>query len=342
MERHGGPDALVVRDVPRPACGPGQVKVDVRAAGVNNTDIWTRAGSYGTPEDPEAVAGWQGVPIETPRIQGADVAGVVAEVGTGVPPALLGRRVVVDPATYAHDGPEADPVAILGSEYDGGFAESCVVAADHVHDVSDSRLTDVELAALPIAYGTASGMLARAQAQAGETVLVTGASGGVGVALLQLAVAAGLRPLAVSTTDKTGPLRDLGAVAVVDRRSPTLVEDVRRYAPAGVDLVADVVGGPLFGGWPGLLRDRGRIVVAGAFAGPVVTLDLRRLYLGQRRILGSTMHNRVHFAALVELARAGTLRPAIAAVLPLSQIHQAQVAMREPDTIGKVVLTPDP
>lgn len=338
MQRHGGSEALVVRQAPKPSPSSGEVLVRVLAAGVNNTDIWTREGSYGTPGDPAATAGWKGVPIDTPRIQGADVVGVIEDVGKGTDAARVGERVLIDPATYADGGADADPVAILGSEYDGGFAEYCVVDSDHAHDVSASPLTDRELACLPIAYGTAAGMLSRAEAGADETVVVTGASGGVGVALVQLASALGLRVLAVSTPDKADALVGMGASAVFDRGSSSLPDDVRSAAPGGVDLVADVVGGPLFSGWPGLIRDHGRIVVAGGFAGPVVTLDLRRLYLGHKRILGSTMHTRQHFARLVELARTGAVRPPIAQAFPLMDIHAAQSAIRDATTIGKIVL----
>ena len=340
MLRHGGPDALALREVDTPTPGPGEVLVRVRAAGVNNTDIWTREGAYGTPTDPDAIAGWLGMPIATPRIQGADVAGTVAAVGPDLDDRLVGRRVLVDPATYEYEGSAADPVALIGSESDGGFAEYCLVGRDAVHDVSSSPLRDVELACLPIAYGTAVGMLGRAAAQRGETVLVTGASGGVGVALIQLASAMGLTVLALSTADKAHLLRDLGAASVLDRRSATLADDVRHAAPAGLQLVADVVGGPLFALWPGLLARHGRIVVAGGIAGPVVTLDLRRLYLGQRRIIGSTMHTRKHFEWLAALARVGAVRPPVAAVFPLEQIHDAQTALRDPATIGKVVIEP--
>jgi NADPH:quinone reductase-like Zn-dependent oxidoreductase len=338
MERHGGPEALVVRDVQTPTPKAGQVRVRVHAAGVNNTDIWTREGRYGTAGDPDAVAGWRGVAIHTPRIQGADVAGVVDAVGPGADQGLLGRRVLVDPATYADSAPDADPVAILGSEYDGGFAEYCVVSQDAVHQVTFSPLTDVELACLPIAYGTAVGMLARAGARAGETVVVTGASGGVGTALVQLASAAGLTVVAVSTEAKATRLLELGASAVVDRGSAGLADDIAEAAPGGVHLVADVVGGPLFSLWPGLLARRGRVVVAGGFAGPLVSIDLRQLYLGQRRIIGSTMHTREHFAMLVDVARGGAVRPPVAEVFPLELIHDAQRAIRATDTLGKVVV----
>lgn len=341
MMRHGGPDALIVRDIDRPAPGVGEVLVQVRAAAVNNTDIWTREGGYGTADDPTAIAGWRGVPIRTPRIQGADVAGVVVQVGPGVDDHAVGARVVVDPAVYEHGGDDADPVEVMGSEFDGGFAEYVALAADQVHDVSGSPLSDHQLAALPIAYGTAAGMLARARARAEETVVVTGASGGVGVALVQLAAAAGLRVVAISTADKAASLAGLGADAVVDRRSSSLTADIREASPGGVDVVADVVGGALFSEWLGVVARHGRIVVAGAIAGPRVSIDLRQLYLDQKQIIGSTMHTRADFRRLVEHARQGTIAPPIAAVHGLDSIHEAQRAIRNPATIGKVVLDLD-
>ncbi|MDY7105336.1 MAG: zinc-binding dehydrogenase [Actinomycetota bacterium] len=336
MTRHGGPEALEVSEVADPVPGPGQVRIAVRAAEVNNTDPWTREGAYGA--DPGVAVGWRQVPIEVPRIQGADVCGVVESVGDGVDTLLLGRRVLVDPARYDGPEPDAQPDDILGSERDGGFAELVVVDATDVHDVTDSPLDDAELASLPIAHGTAMGMLARAGATAGERLVATGASGGVGLAVVQLAAALGLEVVAVSTADKDELLRAQGAAAVVDRRSDTLADDVRRAAGGPVEVVADVVGGEQFSVWPGVLARRGRIVVAGAVAGPIVSLDLRPLYLEQRRIIGSTMHTRDDFARLVDLARTGAVRPVVAHRFPLGEIHAAQQALRAPDTVGKVVI----
>lgn len=314
------------------------MRLHVRAAGVNNTDIWTREGRYGAADDPDAVAGWLGVPIDCPRIQGADIAGVVDEVGTDVDPRWIGRRVLVDPAEYSDATDDGDVVALLGSERDGGFAEYVVADVDQVHDVSASPLEDIELAALPIAYGTALGLLARGRARDGESVLVTGASGGVGVALVQLAHARGLRVLALSTADKADRLRDLGADVVLDRRSASLPADVAAAAPGGLDLVTDVVGGEMFSAWPGLLARRGRVAVAGAIAGPVVRLDLRQVYLQQRQIIGSTMHTRAHFRSLVGHAVRGDVRPPIAGVFPLEEVVAAQDAMRSGGAVGKVVI----
>lgn len=351
MTGHGGPEKLSYRhDVAVPDPQTGFVRVAVTASSVNNTDIWTREGAYGTRTDPTAVSGWRGVPIEVPRIQGADGVGFVDALGPASKKGpLLGRRVLIDPAIYETDGPadggpgslaheHSVPVGLMGSEFDGAFAEYVVVRADRVHDVTSSPLSDRELAALPTAYGTAMGMLVNARAAEGEALVVTGASGGVGVGLVQIGVALGLRVTAVSTLDKTDDLHALGASHVVDRGSNSLAADVEAAVGGPVDLVADVVGGETFAIWPGLLRSGGRIVVAGAVAGPHVTIDLRRLYLDQRRIIGSSMHGPAAFARLVELANDGAFRPAVGATFDLSELPAAQLALRDRSTIGKVVI----
>src|SRR5665648_225303 len=155
LTKFGGPEVLELHhDWPRPRPKSHQLVVKVTAAAVNNTDIWTRQGAYGLPEDPSAQAGWLGS-FDFPRIQGGDIAGVVVEVGPGVTGELLGRRVLVDPALYGSGDENASPVGFLGSEADGGFAQYVAVDASHAHDVQDSPLSDEQLACLPVAFGTA-------------------------------------------------------------------------------------------------------------------------------------------------------------------------------------------
>ncbi|HEY8481680.1 MAG TPA: zinc-binding dehydrogenase, partial [Spirillospora sp.] len=342
LRRHGGPDALEVRhDWPVPVPGPGQVLVRVGAAALNNTDIWTREGAYGLPGRPDAKAGWRG-PVDFPRIQGGDIAGTVVETGPGVPGDWTGRRVLVDPAFYAGEDDDAVPVGLLGSEADGGFATHVAVEAARLHDMSSSPLSDEELAALPVAYGTAMGMLERARIGEGESVLVTGASGGVGLALVQLAAARGARVVALTAASKAAALRDAGAAATVSRDADPAVLDreLREAAPDGLDAAADVVGGSWLGRLLPVLRDGARWVIAGAMAGPVISFDLRRLYLHNLSLIGSSMHTRAHFAKLAELARDGALRPRISAVHRLADIHEAQAEFRRGDHIGKIVLRP--
>jgi NADPH:quinone reductase-like Zn-dependent oxidoreductase len=338
---HGDLEVLEVRDdvaVPNPA--PGQVLVQVAAAGVNNTDIWSREGAYGSPGDPMAVAGWRGVPLVFPRIQGADIAGYVVEVGKGVDAGRVGQRVVVDPALYDRDDDHANPVELVGSEYDGGFAEFVAVDAAQVHAVDESPLRDEQLACLPIAFGTAMGMLERVALASDDRVLVTGASGGVGLALVELAAARAATVLALTSESKQQAVHEAGATATVLRSDPDLPAAIQRAAGGPLDVIADVVGGAVFSMAFPLLREGGRLVIAGAVAGAVVSFDLRVLYLHQRRLIGSSMHTPTHFRQLVDLARRGAVSPLIANAYPLTAIHQAQRDFANKRYAGKLVLRP--
>ena len=340
LTRHGGPDALELRDDwPVPDPGPGQALVRVRAAALNNTDIWTREGAYGLPGQPDAEAGWRG-PISFPRVQGGDIAGIVEAVGVDVDDDLVGRRVLVDPAFYRDGSASAPPVGLLGSEADGGFATYAVVTAAQAHDVTESPLSDEQLSCLPVAYGTAMGMLERADLQAGETVLVTGASGGVGFALVQLAAARGAEVVAVTSGDKATEVTAAGASRVVSRDAGDLADQVADAVPDGLDAVADVAGGPAIDQILPLLRDDGRWVIAGAVAGAVVPFDLRRLYLHNLRFIGSSMHTRVHFAKLVDVARTGVIAPRVAGQHDLAHLDEAQEQFLERRHVGKIVVVP--
>ncbi len=329
---HGGPDRIEVRDDwPRPGAAPGEVLVRVTAAAVNNTDIWSREGAYGTASDPGAIVGWKGVPLDFPRIQGIDIAGVVADVGSGVDSAWIGTRVLVDPAAR-YDGDF--PVDIVGSEVDGGFAQYHVCAERQLHDVTPSPLTDAQLSCLPTAYGTALGMINRAGCSRGERILVTGASGGVGMAAVQLLVDRGCNVVARTSAAHRDRIVELG-VAEVSVRD---VDEVS--ALSHVDAVVDVVGGDEFGAMIDRLRDGGRLVTAGAIAGPVVPFDIRRLYLHQRTLIGSTMHTPDDFAELARIAIAGGVDPLVAATYPLAEITAAQARFLAKDFTGKLVLEP--
>jgi len=331
---HGGPEVIEIRDDwPRPEPGPGEALVRVTAAAVNNTDIWSRRGGYGTPEDPDAVAGWRGAPLEFPLIQGGDITGEVAGIGSGVDDALLGRRVLVDPVAEYRDG---RPAAVVGSEVDGGFAQFHVSSATRLHDVTGSPLSDEQLACLPIAYATALGAVERAGCEVGERVLVTGASGGVGNAAVQILAARGCHVVALTSPGKEADVAASGANDVV-ARGRDRIEGIPE-----VDAVVDVVGGDLLGAVFDRLRDRGRLVTVGAIAGPVVSLDLRRLYLRHRALVGSTMHTPETFAGVVELARSGAVHPRVAATYDLASILQAQERFAEKDFVGKLVLIPPP
>ncbi|QDI93036.1 Zn-dependent oxidoreductase [Salicibibacter halophilus] len=336
----GGPDFLQLRDdVPVPDVQAGQVLVRVTAASVNNTDIWTREGAYGLPGDPDAKAGWRGS-IEFPRIQGADMVGYICNVGNGVDAQRLGKRVLVDPAFYDEASDDANPIGLLGSERHGGFAEYVLVDDERAHDVSNSPLIDEQLACLPTAYGTALGMFERAAFGHGETVLITGASGGVGLALVQLAAARDATVIALTSSGKAEKVTEAGATYVVDRDSTDVEKNILEVAPRGLDIVADVVGGETVASVLPLLREGGRWVIAGAVGGPIVTFDLRRLYLQNRRFIGSSMHTPAHFRKLVVEANSGKISPRVAETFPLSKIHEAQRFFQQRKHVGKIVVLP--
>ncbi|SOD62822.1 NADPH:quinone reductase [Streptomyces zhaozhouensis] len=338
ITRHGGPEVLERADVAVPAPGPGEVLVKVTAAALNNTDLWTRQGAYGRPDDPHAPSGWRG-PVAFPRIQGADVAGHVAAHAPDVDPALLGRRVVIDPALYDSDGPHAHPVGLMGSERDGGYAEYVTAPAHHAHDATHSPLTDDQLASLPTAYGTALGMIERGALRDGDTTLVTGASGGVGLALVQLARARGAHVIALTSAAKTEAVHAAGAHTVLDR-AHDLTDQLRTAAPRGIDVALDVVAGDLLNDQLPHLREGGRWVVAGALGGYRAELDIRRLYLHNIRLIGSSMHTPTHFARLMDLARDAAVRPVVAATFPLEQAADAQRALARRHHTGKIILRP--
>ena len=340
ITRHGGPEVIEVRDVAVPRPGPGEVLVRVGAAGCNNTDLWTREGAYGLAGDSGQRAGWLG-PLDFPRIQGGDVAGLVVASGDQGTADVVGSRVLVDPANYGDPGPDAVPVDVLGSERDGGFAEYVVVPAARAHRVDESPLSEVELAALPIAYGTALGMLERGGVADRHTVLVTGASGSVGLAVVQLAHARGARVVAVCSADKGDEVRAAGAAVIVDRRRGQVVADAAEAAPGGYDAAIDVVAGPTLAPGLALLRPGGRWVVAGALDGWAVDLDVRRLYLANLALVGSTMHTPRIFDLLVDLARRGAVRPVISATFALDRVAEAQEQLALRRHVGKLVVVPE-
>lgn len=338
LTRYGGPEALEYRDVPEPIAGPGEVRVRVAAASLNNTDIWTREGAYGSTDDPHAQTGWRRGAFTFPRIQGADVAGVIDQVGDGVEPSRVGERVLVDPMIY--DGGELELVTTdyLGSERDGGFAELVTVPAANAHEVTGA-LSFAELATLPTAATTAMRMLGRAGLSAGETVVVTGASGGVGSSLVQIAKARGARVVAVAGVAKHAAIREIGADEVVARDAdlPTALAEV---GISDVDVVADVVGGPGFGSLLRVLAPLGRYVVAGGIAGPLVETDLRTVYLRQLTLFGSSFGTHADFAAVVELAGRGAFRPLVAGRYPLAELAVAQKDFMTKGFVGKLVVEP--
>lgn len=334
---HGGPECLIWRDdLPRPVPKAGEVLITVAAAGVNNTDINTRIGWYSKGDNDADDASWTGEPLQFPRIQGIDVCGRIVAVGDGVDPARIGERVIVEPCLIEAGGEMRAQPWFLGSECDGGFAQFCAVAARHAYKVSSS-LSDVELASFPCSYSTAENMLTRTAVQTGETVLITGASGGVGSAAVQLAKARGARVVAVTSPAKAQSLRELGADTIVDRAA----DYVAVLGHSSVDIVIDLVAGDKFPSLLDLLRPMGRYAVAGAVGGPVVQLDVRTLYLKDLRFFGCTVLEPEVFGNLVKRIEGGDIQPLVAAQFSLRDIAKAQSAFADKAYTGKIVLTLD-
>jgi NADPH:quinone reductase-like Zn-dependent oxidoreductase len=332
---HGGPEMLEHRrDVPIPRPRAAEVLIEVRAAGVNNTDINTRIGWYAAEGDVDGAA-WTGTPMAFPRIQGADACGVIVETGADVSAERIGERVLVRSCLRSLRQGGVDPW--LGSEIDGAFAQFVRVPAADAFRI-ESSMPDVQLAAAPCSFGTAENLLHRSGVTAGERVLVTGASGGVGSAAVQLARRRGAEIIAVAGAEKALMVREAGASQVVPRDAG-LVEAVGR---AAVDVVIDLVGGTRWSQLLAVLRRRGRYAVSGAIGGPLVELDLRVVYLNDLTLLGCTSWGDDVFANVVGYLERGEIAPTVAGTFPLDRIADAQAAFESKRHVGKIVLIVPP
>jgi NADPH:quinone reductase-like Zn-dependent oxidoreductase len=355
---HGGLDKLVFHgDWPTPEAGPGEAVVKVGACGMNNTDINTRIGWYskavregttaegGTGGFAEVTesgkGGWGDSTIAFPRIQGADVCGEVVALGEGADPDLLGKRVLIDTWLRDWDDPlNLDKCGYYGSEVDGGYAEYTKAPAANLHPI-ESALSDAELATFATSSITAENMLHRAEVGEGDVVLIPGASGGVGSALIQLVRRRGGHPIALCGEAKADQVKAIGAEAVLPRAPEDLAAALKAAAGRdSVDVVADVVGGPLFGQLLEVLRRNGRYTCAGAIAGPIVEFDLRTFYLNDLVFTGATIVPPGLFANLVGYIARGEIKPLLAASYPLEELRDAQEAFLRKSHVGNIVIEP--
>ncbi len=346
---HGGLDKLELRnDVPTPTPDADEVLIKVAAAGINNTDINTRiawyskavtgstnsGGKAGFQEAEDVDGSWSGETLQFPRIQGADCCGHIVAVGDNVDSSRIGERVLVRNMLRSYVNYEPFKCWTFGSECDGGFAQYAKAPASETHKV-ECDWTDVELASIPCAYSTAEGMLHRADVIA-EGVLITGASGGVGSAAVQLAKRRGAYVIAMCGKDKQQQVLDIGADQVVDRNAD-LVDELGKEC---VDVVIDLVAGPAWPSFLEILRRGGRYVTAGAIAGPIVEFDVRTLYLKDISLFGSTFQDDIIFENLIGYIERGEIKPLVAKSYPLEQIHQAQEDFLSKKHVGKLVLVP--
>ena len=347
---NGGYDMLRYRVVLRPTPGPGEALLQVLAAGVNNTEINTRIGWYSSSvtadtesaaatEEREATAkadgGWnEATPF--PFIQGTDCCGRVVAVGPGGDESAVGSRALVRSCMRLHGFSSLENIW-MGSDFDGAFAQFVKVPAGEVFAV-DCDWTDVELATIPCAYGTAENMIHRAGVRKGDHVLVTGASGGVGSAAVQLASRRGAFVTAVAGKAKIPQVQSLG----VDRVLPRGEDILAALGAKSVDVVVDNVAGPAFGGLLEVLKRGGKYVSSGAIGGPLVTFDMRTFYLKDITLIGCTAWDEPVFPNLVSYIEGGEIRPLVARTFSLEKIAEAQREFLEKKHFGNFVLVPPP
>jgi len=352
---HGDVDKLVYKEVSTPSPAPGEVLVQVTATAKNNTDRKAREGLYPTQKGETTSFQMGGKPtLIFPRIQGADIVGRVVAVGAGVDSGRLGERGLLDFNIYASDRRDINLTPdYYGHGADGGYAEFVAVPADQFHAVPGEELDDAQLAAMGMcSYQTAMHMLTSAHVKAGERVLVTGASGGVGTALIQLCRILGAIPYALSTSDKTEALQALGAESVLDRSDMDRFVERVKAATGGkpFDAVMDLVGGDMTDRFiDAMIFDMNsretypRLSIAGASGGNISEILWTRIYLYQVQIFGVSHGTREEAERLVEWIRGGQLRPVLHGTFRLSKLHQAEryFMNRGSDYLGKIVIVPD-
>ncbi len=333
---------------PVPEPGPNEVLIRVGACGLNNTDVNTRTGWYSKAVDEATTGGaygevndddptWGGRPLTFPRIQGADAVGAVVAVGGKTDPDLIGKRVIPDGWLRDWSDPDnMDKIGYFGSECNGGYAQYTTVDTRNMM-VIQSDLSDAELATFQCSYTTAEGMLARANVTANDTVLIPGASGGVGGALIQLAKRRGARVIAMASEAKHPDVEKCGP----DRILPRSPKNLRTaLGDEKITVVADVVGGTLWSQLIDVLERGGRYTCSGAIAGPMVELDLRTFYLRDLTFTGSTVIPAHILADVVSYIEKGEIKPMLAATYPLSELREAQTAFIDKRHTGNIVVTP--
>lgn len=346
---HGGFERLQYRkDLKIPSPGPDEVLIRVAAAGINNTDINTRIGWYskgvetGTSQESSQASTtrtdddstWSGKPMEFPRIQGADCCGRIVAVGQNISTQRIGERVLVRNMLRSYVDYRPYECWTFGSECDGAFAQYAKAPARETYKI-DTDLSDADLASVPCAWSTAENMLHRAGVKNKETVIITGASGGVGAAAIQLAKRRGAHVVAIGGAEKTDQMLALGADQVLPRGA-SLVE---RLGKSVVDVVLDLVAGSVYPELLDVLKRGGRYAVAGAIAGPIVKLDVRTLYLKDLSFFGCTFQEDEVFTNLIGYIERGEVRPRAAKVYPLDEIVVAQKHFISKSTCGKLVLS---
>ena len=337
LREHGGPEVLRLEQVDAPEPGPGEVRVAVKACGVNHLDIWVRKGG-------------PAFRLEYPHRLGCDVAGVIDALGPGVDGVEVGARTVVNPgiscghcaACLKGRDNLCRRYRILGENTQGGYGQYVVVPRQNLAPYpGELSFEDASAAILP--FLTAWQMLAvKARVRPGQTVLIQGAGSGVGVAGTQIAKLFGARVIATAGTDaKLARARELGADDVINYREADFVKQVKALTgKRGVDVVFEHVGGDTFADSIKATANGGRIVTCGATSAFASTIDLRHVFFRQIEILGSTMASKGDLLELLPHVAVGRLVPVVDRVLPLAEAAAAHRALEAREVFGKIVLVP--
>lgn len=366
----GGPEVVDVEEFPAPEPGRGEVRLRVLAAALNHLDLWVRRGLpiettmphiggsdvAGVVADlgpglsaAEAISGKTASAWASPQAAAGGVSATAAANGPVTAAAAPGTAVVVNPSLWCGEcewcrrgeQPLCLRFRILGEHTQGGLAEYVTVPAANLLAIPEGYPV-AQAAAAPLTFLTAwRGLVTRAQLQPGESVLITGASGGVATAALQIARYVGARVYAVTTGEQAERARSLGADVVYDRTRVDFSQELwRDTGKRGVDVVLDSVGSAT---WPGVLRSvarLGRLVVYGATTGPQAQLDLRALFWKQVAIMGTTMSTQAEFEAVMRLVFDGTFTPVVDVVWPLARVREAHQRLEAGEQFGKIVLVP--
>jgi len=347
---NGGYEMLSYQDVPVPEPSDDEVLIQVLAAGINNTEINTRLGWYSSKvtkgtealseHDTEQASaadqldgGWN---EETPFpfIQGTDCCGRIVAVGSNVDKARVGERGLVR-CCIRKNGWGSPENIWMASDFDGAFAQFVCVANTEVFAIN-SDWSNAELGTIPCAYGTAENMLHRAKVKAGERVLVAGATGGVGSAVVQLAKRRGATVIAIVGESKLEAASILAADQLITRNA----NPVEALGKESVDVVIDNVAGDGFELMLEILKRGGRYATSGAIAGPIVSLDMRTLYLKDIHLIGCTAWDEPVFPNLIGYIERGEIKPLLAKQFDLKDIVEAQKEFTQKTHIGKFALIP--
>ncbi len=329
---------IVTKAIPEPK--ENEVLIKVKACAINNTEIWMREGAYGT----GSKSGWRPEGVQFPRTPGSDITGSVVKVGESVAKSMIGKNVVLFPFTSSGDvGFEhiSEDMSFIGSEYDGGYAEYVVWPA---HLCFDMPLSDyIESAVFSVSGLTAWHMVEQIQVQPGETVMVTGANGGVGSLNVQIASKVfGAKVIAiVGDLGLEEKMKELGATHVLSYKSNKLAEEIIEVNEGPIDSVLDVVGDALFSTSLQVLKRGGKFCTSGSAGGQKTELDFRTLYLKHITLYGSVLGTREEFKRMLHAISEGKIKPVIDRTFPLEKAREAQIYFKKAGKLGKVVLLPE-